>query len=182
MYSPTYLLRSKSGIFYFRWPIPKQLHRLKLPTTLKVSLRTRDPQNALRLTRPLIQIGEELTDDGIARGMQYEELRAVLTRHFKDLLERKKSEIAVNGRLTPNDRERHMARLNETQEAIDFSAPIPANRTEGDLLSSFIKKYDLGISKDSDGGDVEPKLHPLCPTHLKCGRAVASHAPHNRIR
>lgn len=97
----------------------------------------------------MIQIGEQLNDQGIAYGMRYDELRAVLTRHFKELLERKKAEIAIVGRLTDDDREHYLARLQETQSAIDTDQPLSASLPEDVLLSNFIRKYDLAINNSS---------------------------------
>ncbi|WP_436093867.1 DUF6538 domain-containing protein [Bosea sp. LjRoot237] len=55
MFTPAYLQRSKSGIFYLRWPIPRRLHPTNKPSTLRMSLKTRDPKAALRLSRSASQ-------------------------------------------------------------------------------------------------------------------------------
>lgn len=44
MHNPTYVLVSRTGILYFRLPVPKRLHPEGKASTIKVSLRTRDPK------------------------------------------------------------------------------------------------------------------------------------------
>ncbi|WP_377278479.1 DUF6538 domain-containing protein [Rhizobium sp. R86522] len=39
-------MKSRCGVFYLRWPLPKQLHPQKKASTLKLSLQTRDPREA----------------------------------------------------------------------------------------------------------------------------------------
>ncbi len=39
LYSPPYILKSRHGVFYFRWPLPNQLHPQKQATTIKLSYR-----------------------------------------------------------------------------------------------------------------------------------------------
>lgn len=150
MFIPSYLQKSRHGVFYFRWPLSKHFHTRQKATTLKLSLRTRDPKNALRLSRPLIQVADELIEYGIATGMRYDEIRAALIRHFKDLLDKKKQEIAVKGRLSLADREQHISRHREVQQAIDDNMPVPANRAEDQLLDAFVKKYGLDIAVGSE--------------------------------
>lgn len=105
MFNPAYLMKSRCGVFYLRWPIPKQLHPEKKASTLKLSLQTRDPRKALRLSRSLSQIGDRLNDRGMAYGMRYEELRGVLIEHFRRLLNEVKAEINAAGPLSEFDRE-----------------------------------------------------------------------------
>ncbi|MEW9534902.1 hypothetical protein MRBLRC7O_000099 [Agrobacterium radiobacter] len=171
MFIPSYILKSRHGVFYFRWPLPKQLHPRQKSETIKLSLRTRDPRKALRLSRSLIQIGEELVEDGIAYGMRYDEIRAALIRHFKDLLEKKKHDIAATGRLSLSDREKFIARHQEVQKAIDNDTPIPTNKTEDELLATFIRKYQLNILPDSEQyrwlqRDIKPAFRSLIASVL----------------
>jgi hypothetical protein len=85
LFNPAYLVKSRCGVFYLRWPLPKQLHPQKKVYALKLSLQTRDRRKALRLSRAMSQIGEQLNHHGIAYGMRYEELREVLLGHFRQL-------------------------------------------------------------------------------------------------
>ncbi|MEH3092257.1 MAG: hypothetical protein PGN20_09485 [Agrobacterium cavarae] len=113
MFNPAYLVKSRCGVFYLRWPLPKQLHPQKKASTLKLSLQTRDPRKALRLSRSLSQIGERLNEYGIAYGMRYDELRETLTDHFRQLLDKAKAEMNETGPLSELDRQMY-----ETQKRI----------------------------------------------------------------
>nr|WP_246727600.1 DUF6538 domain-containing protein [Agrobacterium sp. MA01] len=46
LFNPSYLVKSRCGVFYLRWPLPKQVHPQEKSTTLKLSLQTRDPREA----------------------------------------------------------------------------------------------------------------------------------------
>ncbi|WP_369009155.1 DUF6538 domain-containing protein [Aminobacter carboxidus] len=48
---------SRHGVWYLRWPIPKGLHPRCRQSTVKVSLRTRDPKKAL-LSRSISHMAE----------------------------------------------------------------------------------------------------------------------------
>lgn len=103
--------------------------------------------------------------------MRYDEIRAALTRHFKDLLEKKKHDIAATGRLSLSDREKFIARHQEVQKAIDNDTPIPTNKTEDELLATFIRKYQLNILPDSEQyrwlqRDIKPAFRSLIASVL----------------
>ncbi len=103
--------------------------------------------------------------------MRYDEIRAALIRHFKDLLEKKKHDIAATGRLSLSDREKFIARHQEVQKAIDNDTPIPTNKTEDELLATFIRKYQLNILPDSEQyrwlqRDIKPAFRSLIASVL----------------
>lgn len=85
---PTYLTLSRHGIYYLRWPLPKSLHRQGKAFDIKVSLRTRNQREALRLSRHLAYVAETLTLRAANFEMRYDEIRAVIKRHFKSLLDK----------------------------------------------------------------------------------------------
>lgn len=60
MAAPAYLVRSRHGVFYLRWPLPPALHPRGKPSDVKLSLRTRDRREALRLSRLLRYIADKL--------------------------------------------------------------------------------------------------------------------------
>jgi hypothetical protein len=53
MRNPTYLLKSRHGIFYFRMTVPKDRKKLMGKSEVKKSLKTRDPQIALKRARKM---------------------------------------------------------------------------------------------------------------------------------
>jgi hypothetical protein len=95
LFNPAYLVKSRCGVFYLRWPLPKQLLPQKKASTLKLSLQTRDSRKALRLSHSLRQICERWNEYGIPYGMRREELRNVLTEHSRQLLNEAKTEIGL---------------------------------------------------------------------------------------
>ncbi|NKL02181.1 hypothetical protein GFM02_28985 [Rhizobium leguminosarum bv. viciae] len=149
MFNPVYLVKSRCGVFYLRWPIPKQLHPQKKASTLKLSLQTRDPRKALRLSRSLSQIGERLNEYGIAYGMRHEELRSVLTEHFRQLLNDAKAEMNDTGPLSELDRQTYETSKRVAKHARKTDAPLSLVKSDDDLLARFIEKYDLDIKEGS---------------------------------
>ena len=79
---PSYLSLSRHGVYYFRWPLPPALHPQRKSVTLKISLQTRDPNDALCRSRIFSYVGQRLTSYGVAYGMTFEEVRRLLSTHF----------------------------------------------------------------------------------------------------
>lgn len=149
LFNPAYLVKSRCGVFYLRWPLPKQLHPEKRASTLKLSLQTREPRKALRLSRSLSQIGERLNEYGIAYGMRHEELRSVLTEHFRQLLDEAKAEMNDTGPLSELDRQSYETSKLVAKQAGKTDTPLSLVKPDDDLLASFIKKYSLDIQEGS---------------------------------
>lgn len=153
MYSPTYLLKSRHGVFYFRWPLPKQLRAPGTAATIKISLQTRDPRKALRLSRPLIHMGEQLNEHGLAVRMEYKELRELLTQHFRDLLNKVTNEIDREGRLNEHTRRDYQLRLAATQQEIETDAPLSFGTNYDDLLANFMAQYQVPFTARDEQHD-----------------------------
>lgn len=149
MFNPAYLVKSPHGIFYLRWPIPKQLHPQKKASTLKLSLQTRNPRKALRLSRSLSQIGASLNEHGIEYRMRYDELRALLTNHFREFLEQAKTEMDATGPLSEFERQVHQTSKRIAKQASKTDTPLSFVKSDDDLLARFIDKYALEIQKGS---------------------------------
>lgn len=149
MFNPAYLVKSRCGVFYLRWPLPKQLHPQKKASTLKLSLQTRDPRKALRLARSLSQIGERLNEYGIAYGMRYDELRETLTYHLRQLLDQAKAEMNETGPLSELDRQIYETQKRIAKQARKTDTPLSLVKADDELLSRFIDKYDLDIQQGS---------------------------------
>ena len=149
MFNPTYLVKSRCGVFYIRWPLPKRLHPQNKASTLKLSLQTRDPRKALRLSRCLSQIGERLNEHGIAYGMRHEELRSILTEHFRQLLDEAKAEMNDTGPLNELDRQIYETSKRVAKQARKTDTPLSLVKSDDDLLARFIQKYGLDIQQES---------------------------------
>jgi hypothetical protein len=143
-------LKSRHGVFYLRWPLPRQLHPQKLAFDIKVSLQTRDPRKALRLSRPMIHIGEQYNSVGIACRMDYQHLRSTLQNHFWELRDQTRQEIDAAGGLSASDRDLYRTSLKIAEQAITTGKPLSLVKSDEELLARFIAKYDLDIAKGSD--------------------------------
>jgi hypothetical protein len=103
MFNPSYLCRSRHGVYYLRWPLTKVPNDSGRSTTIKLSIGTRDPKLALILVRSLTQYADELVVWGARRGMRYAEIRGALREHFQQRLDAVKERIANGGRLQPRN-------------------------------------------------------------------------------
>ena len=149
MFVPSYLATSRHGVFYFRWPLPVALHPQRKSLTLKISLLTRDPYDALRWSRILSYVGQRLTSYGVAYGMTFEEVRRLLSTHFSQLLAQKKAQIAKNGRLSQLDISVLQNGRDFAQEAVQEGLPLLTGGDDSDLITRFIDKYELRLQTDT---------------------------------
>lgn len=111
-----YLSTSRHGIFYFRLPIPRRLHPTCKCTDLKVSLRTRCPKIASRLSRVLIVSGQSLLAGSTVQTMTYPEIRQHVQNHFRDRLAKFKVHVAELGPIS-NDRVKGFGAIIRAAEA-----------------------------------------------------------------
>lgn len=124
-----YLSISRHGVFYFRLPIPATMHPAQKRTSARVSLSTRCPATATRLSRVLVLAGQSLLTCATTAGMRYDEIRKLVQEHFRDLLRQLKDIAAADG---PPDR----LRLDALKAAQGFA--------EGDLATWLTVAYPQG--------------------------------------
>ncbi len=91
MYNPSYLIKSRHDIYYFRYPVP-------MPSSEKVSrvscsLRTRCPREALRLAKALEYHSANLLNHMDLRDMKHSEVMTILKTYYAEVLERAKTRI-----------------------------------------------------------------------------------------
>lgn len=98
MFNPVYLTLSRHNVYYFRWPIPAALHPQRKHTHIKVSLKTREPREALRLAKQLAYHTEQLVQR-LDSSMDYTEIKNILQAFFSRWLSLRKAEIAKSGQL-----------------------------------------------------------------------------------
>lgn len=103
MGAPAHLVRSRHGVFYLRWPIPAGLHPAQKASDVKISLRTKERKDALRLSRYLGYEADRISTKALDSNMRYDEIRSLVREHFKSLLDTKKEAISVHGRLSETD-------------------------------------------------------------------------------
>ena len=77
-----YLTRSRHGIYYFRWPVPK-VHRQAPSRTVRLSLGTRCSHEAGMLARRLTVCGRDLIEQLGAATMDHSILRAKVAAYFR---------------------------------------------------------------------------------------------------
>jgi integrase len=146
---PAYLALSRHHIFYFRWPIPIEFHPRNRPSDIKVSLGTRNAGQALHWARQLCYVGETIARRGALIGMRYDEIRAVLIKHFGEALQEKKAKIAQDGPLVGLDVAALESSAIVAQHAIDTGNPIDLLGNDDALLGRFIKTYGLPLTPSS---------------------------------
>ncbi|MDP3408039.1 DUF6538 domain-containing protein [Bosea sp. (in: a-proteobacteria)] len=142
MFNPAYLQRSKSGIFYLRWPIPRRLHPANKPSTLRISLKTRDPKAALGISRSISRSADRLIETGSKAGMRYDEIRSRLKAHFQGRFDQRAETIAESGRLTDGDK-----------AALANGRDLPEMAITPEKIAEFIALYELNIEPGSEQYD-----------------------------
>jgi len=148
MYNPAYLTLSRHNIYYFRFPIPPSLHPQGKARDVKLSLKTRDPQEALRLARSLFTFADTVIQNPIVNMMEYHEIRSVLIEHFNTLLAKRQQQIHKNGQLK-------IAELQAVQNTHEMAAQALEERdfewfgTDEDIAKA-IKRLALPIEPGTD--------------------------------
>lgn len=105
MYNPHYLSLSRHSIYYFRFPIPANLHPQGKQTNIKVSLNTRCPREALYISHRMIYHAENAIKNPVIRRMEYQDIRELLTSHFRSMLSAAKDRMSRHGQLLEQDRQ-----------------------------------------------------------------------------
>lgn len=96
-----YLSRSRHGVFYFRWPIPAELHPGGERRHVRLSLRTRCPVAAERLSRVLALAGQSRIEAASTSSMKYTEIRQHVLDHFRGMLGQFKDRVGDSGPIGP---------------------------------------------------------------------------------
>lgn len=141
MHMPTYLVRSRHSVFYFRYPLPAPLCPRGQSRDIKLSLQTRDPKRALQTSRLLAYIGDTMTNQAVQTGMSYAEIRSALHRHFSELLKTLKARVESTGP------QAQFANYYSQMQAMGLDIVDEVLTSEAD---SLISKYALPL-KDGSG-------------------------------
>lgn len=97
MLNPSYLIKSRHDIYYFRYPLP--VSQCGVERRVSISLRTRCPREALRLAKVLEYHSANLIAKIDIERMDYLEIISILKDHYSEVLERSKARINTVGRL-----------------------------------------------------------------------------------
>lgn len=85
MRNPSYLMLSRHQIYYFRWPLP--LKQQGKTTHIKLSLDTREPREALRLSTLLQDQAYNLLRQDWVLAMDYAQIKGMVEAHLAKILE-----------------------------------------------------------------------------------------------
>jgi hypothetical protein len=100
LFIPTNLQRSRHGVFYFRWALPKRPNNGRSPSCIKFSLGTRQPAQALQLAIPLRYLAQRLIERDTNGLMNHKQLRELVHGHFAKLVANAKTRIDNEGPLS----------------------------------------------------------------------------------
>ncbi len=151
MRNPTYLELSRNRIFYFRWPIAQPPGgSSNKRVSIKVSLGTRVGSEALYLARHLSYVAQTLMKRCPTAIMRYDEIRAVLTRHFQDALKRQREQMAANGRLKPEAVTALSNGVSFADEAIFAVSDLIPGESDDALAGRFAEMHKLELDPGSD--------------------------------
>jgi len=95
MQNPSYLIRSRHAIYYFRYPVAKHSDG-----RLSISLNTRCPKEALRLAKILEYHAFMVMSKPEIQELDYIEVKEILRNHFAELLKKQKAKIDKDGALS----------------------------------------------------------------------------------
>jgi len=73
MRNPSYLIKSRHSIYYFRYPLPKALQQRDAANRISISLNTRCPKQALQLAKALEYHALIITRNKTIQSMNYAE-------------------------------------------------------------------------------------------------------------
>ncbi len=144
MQNPSYLIRSRHAIYYFRYPMPEYGNG-----RLSISLNTRCPKEALRLSKVLEYHAFMVMSNTDTNALDYIEVKEILRNHFAEVLERMKRTIDKEGELSSE----------KVTGFLDIqSYALEAIRNQEDEL------YGVYFSDDEDipeGLSLDSKLKPI---------------------
>lgn len=150
MHISSYLTASRHNVFYFRWPLPKTLHPCRKPSDIKLSLRTKDFNEAMHLSRLLAYTAHTLSVRLKNQDMRYDEIRDVLRQHFAGLLKKVQDGIAQDGRLN-DDR---IAYFRDTISHIDDDSYFEVVQgQERHPVHAVIEEYGLPFEEGTPAFD-----------------------------
>lgn len=145
--------------------------------TMKVSLQTRDPKDALRRSRLFSYVGQQLASYGAACGMMFDEIRRLLTTHFSQLLAERKAQISKDGRLSRLDISALENGSAFAQDSIQSNGALLLGENDEELTLRFLEKYgvslQLGTSAyDNVGTELKRAYRDYCSSVLDYDRSL----------
>lgn len=167
-----YLCTSQHGIFYIRFPIPANSGHSGNRRYIKLSLGTRDPREALKISRFLGAAGQSVLSRPKVRSMRYEDMRNHVRDHFSDMLQKFRDRTADEGpadevRLGALKTAQTLARANDA-DWLELTQYEDAQA----LLRAFCEAR--GISEVPDGREAQLLLAELRKGHRRSWSGLLS--------
>lgn len=158
MQNPSYLIKSRHDVYYFRYPLP--IKAFKKERRISISLQTRCPREALRLAKALEYHSVIIIAGMNLERMDYVDILSILKSHYAEVLEELKTRINTKGRLPQKSVELFTEELRIIDELIkdesdDFLEMLGAEyeNPEQSLdykLKEIMRKHGLDFEKDSE--------------------------------
>lgn len=98
MQNPSYLIKSRHDIYYFRYPLPVKQRGKQ--SRVAVSLQTRCPKEALRLSKTLEYHSLNLIEGMNFNHMNHADVMAMFKEYYSEVLDRAKTRIDDEGTLS----------------------------------------------------------------------------------
>jgi integrase len=151
MYNPSYLVKSRHDIFYFRYPLPVKASRRE--SRISISLKTRCPKEALLLAKSLEYHSDVLLTKASLLHMDHHEIRVMMKRHYSQVLEQRKAEIFRDGPLPNTEAMKLQTQLRKWDEVIELGAD---DVKEGEGFENDNMKESLLKIRDEKGFPFAP--------------------------
>lgn len=148
MRNPSYLIRSRHQIFYFRWPLPRQIRMRGKTNHVKISLQTRDPRYALRLATLLQNHVYNLLKHDWVLDMKYGEIKSMVETSLADILAKHKAMIDRSGPMPDFVRQRcvNAAQMLDLQ----IEGKVEADYEDDSEIADIVREYELDLSNSEE--------------------------------
>lgn len=147
MFSPVYLMRSRHQVYYFRWPLPRTQHNPK-PDHIRLSLRTREPREALYLARTLEYHATQIVKAYGSGAMNSKEVKAIIQEYLQGILEVRKNDIIENGTLSDERITQITASIQEAEKFNEL-AKDGIEAEDDQVMDRIIHTMKLDVSPSS---------------------------------
>lgn len=144
MRNASYLNLSRHGIFYFRWPIPRDVNPSQKVSHLRLSLGTRLPRVAERLSRVLIVSGQAVLARPTVRAMRYDEMRKHVESHFRTVLQKHKDRMLSEGDGSGQRADTLRRSISLVEDDFWFDLAELPDEQGNDVLSQFKARAGIG--------------------------------------
>lgn len=157
MQNPTYLIKSRHDIYYFRYPLP--IKGANLGARISISLRTRCPREALQRAKMLEYHSGKIITQLDLHCMEHREIMALLREYYAELLRTEIAQIDKDGALPKEQVQEfqdYLRNLNLVidKEVDDYAELLRVQYVDGESplkedLRKIMDQNGLDFSEDS---------------------------------